>query len=135
MRNSIFCRIEYLCAATEEAVIIGLDTKELSEAYILLSAFSSNKLDKVVFKDSNNAHTFLLTHTKNVSKKDAQMLQFDERSYLLNNTWFENVLGMLIEVLLNGWYQGAHVDFDFKDGKNEFQLCFAINPPPYQDRA
>lgn len=129
MRNSILCKIEHLHATEEEAVIISFGNKELAETYTLLSAFYSNKLDKVVFNDSNNAHTVLLVHSSNSSKKEVPLMQIDEESHLLNNKWFEAVYNLLIDVFLNGWHQGAHVDFAFAEGKKEFQLCIAVNPP------
>lgn len=129
MKNYISSKIECLSSQLEEAVIITLEVNNLAETVVLLVGLTHNKLKNIVFRDETNLYSVILSYFKSNKKEDKYLIQIGERRFEVKGTWIDSLISMMLEVLIKGWYQGAHIDYDFACEQRAFELCFAVNSP------
>ena len=118
MKHPIDCEIETIPSPREEAWIISLAEKDVSDLAILISALIHGKLPQ--FKLVDKAKTALIRTTPG-----GYILALDDTQINVTAIWLEAVLGMLLDVCLNGWSATAHLDQDF----GPVSICLTILPP------
>ena len=118
MKRAIDCKIVYLHAPGEDAWIVSIPTETAPDAVILLTAMLQGRLPQVKFSDQeNNALICGASAGYTLAIADAQIA--------VAEVWLEAVLGMLLDVCLEGWTNTAHLDQDF----GNICVSVAVLPP------
>jgi len=117
MKAYVSCNIEALYFPGETAWILSVPTEAVTDAALLLSGLIYGKLDRVTFT-SQSCNAML-------SAADGYVLNLDGKTITATKIWLEAVLGMLLDVCLNGWTDTAHLDQDF----DNISVTVAVLPP------
>ena len=115
MKSFVSCDIEILSVPGETAWVISIPTEAVSDTALLLTGLLYGKLSRVKFTDET--HTAIL-FADNILNLDGVQIQ-------VTTVWLEAVLGMLLDVCLNGWSVTAHLDEDFEN----ISITVAVLPP------
>ena len=105
MKQFVSCNIETLACSRETAWIISIHTESASDTALLLSGLLYGKVNRVKFADKSR--------TAVLSASDNYALNLEGMQVRVTQVWLEALLGMLLDVCLNGWKDTAHLDQDF----------------------
>ena len=117
MKPYISCNIEVLSVSDETVWILSLPVEAASDAALLLSGLLYGKIKRVKFADKSCAAI--------LAAADDSTLNLDGVQIKVTKIWLEAVLGLLLEVCLNGWAGTAHLDQDFE----KISVTVAVLPP------
>ena len=117
MKPHISCNIEILSDPGETAWILSIPAGSSQDAVLLLSGLLYGKVNRIQFADRSR--------TAVLSGSDGYALTLDGRQIAVTKVWLEPVLGMLLEVCLQGWTDTAHLDQDF----HNVSVTIAVLPP------
>ncbi len=107
MKRSVDCKIESLSSPGETAWLISLPEKAAQEAALLLAILNQGKIPQVKFADKSRSAVICAT-------QDGYTLMLKNAQIAVTQTWVEALMGMLMDVYLNGWSDTAHLDQDFE---------------------
>lgn len=108
MKKSIDCTIDRMASSDEEAWVLSLPLASVPETIILLASLIHGKLPKVKFADKTLSAAIWIAPS-------GYALTLDNSRIAVSKVWVEAVLGMLLDVCLNGWSDIAHLDQDFEN--------------------
>ena len=117
MKPHISCNIEILSDPGETAWILSIPAGSAQDAVLLLSGLLYGKVNRIQFADRSR--------TAVLSGSDGYALTLDGRQIAVTKVWLETLLGMLLEVCLQGWTDTAHLDQDF----HNVSVTIAVLPP------
>ena len=118
MKPYIFCNIETLSLPGETAWVISIPGEAVSDAALRLSGLRYGKVNRLKFQDKS--HIAMLS--TGIHGYD---LHLDGAQIPVTEVWVEAVLGMLLDVYLQGWSETAHLDQDF----GNVGVTVAVLPP------
>ena len=117
MKPHISCNIEILSVSEDTAWILSIPTESTQDTVLLLSGLLYGKVNRIQFADRSR--------TAVLSASDGYALALEGRQIAVTKVWLETVLGMLLEVCLQGWTDTAHLDQDF----HNVSVTIAVLPP------
>ncbi len=118
MKQFISCEIETISIPGETFWMISIPTEVMEDAALLLSGLLYEKVNRVKFSDKSRT-AMLCANTSGF------YLNLDSEQITVTKIWLDAVLGMLLDVCLNGWSVTAHLDQDF----GNVTVTVAVLPP------
>lgn len=124
------CRLETIQENNEDAWIISISCLAVAELIIQLVALEAHKISKIKLQDVNN-HLFLIIAC-DMDKKEQKAkytLKLVDHTILITKAWIEVILSMLLDIILLGWSDSAHIDYEFVTNSGIITVCLVVDPP------
>lgn len=123
------CSIERIHDEKEEAWILSILSEHVKELLILLVAYKYNKIDQINFVDPHNHLALQLCSTIDEKGKMLPIFKSDSGIVIGNWIWFEATVSLLLDVIICGWTDTSHLDFEFVSAQGSTCVNLTVEPP------
>ena len=119
------CKIEKLIAGKEEALIIKIPLKAVTDFIVLFAALHLEKIQSIHLGDK--ASDCFVNIQRDIAKKVPEyVIRINDETFPIRRTSLEAIASLMTDVAINGWSDVAHIDIEL----NEYiSVCFYVESP------
>ena len=121
------CSIDRIRDLSEEVWIVDIKSKDAPEMLALLLGISFNKINYFVLQDKAKKTSIQIEGNENTKNQEQVIVNLAGRRYCASKAWIDAITAILLDVILFGWNETAHLDYEFASSAGNVSVCFSIS--------